>query len=80
MVDLPTPPGSNLSGEDSRSYRVVAMLPTEMYIDADDLESAEIAASYYIDGYPTVSYPMAVTADIEGNAGAKVLSVEEAPE
>lgn len=77
MIDLHSPPGSNLSGEDSRSYRVVALLPTEMFIDADDIESASVAVSYYIDGYPSVSYPIATSSGVQGEAGAKILSVEE---
>lgn len=80
MTDLPTPPGSNLSGDGSRSYRVVALLPTEIYIDADDIDSAEVAASYYIDGYPTVDYPMSSTGSTTGEASAKILSVEEPSE
>jgi len=77
MSDLGDPPGSNFAGEDVKSYRIVAMLPTEVHVQADDIEGAEVIAEFYIEKYPQIDHPIGSVHGNRSKAGAKILSVEE---
>ena len=63
-------------------YRIVAMLPTEMYVDGDSVEAATNTVSWLTSEYPGVEYPVSdsPTNTDTRTAMPKVLSVEESSE
>lgn len=65
-------------------YRIVAMLPTEMYVEGESIETAIETVNWLSSEYPGVEYPMIDTItegdDGLGKAMPKILSVEESTE
>lgn len=61
-------------------YRVTAMLPTEIYIDAETIDDAKASVNWLFDQYPSVPYPVSPDSDSTMNSVAKVMTVEEVTE
>jgi len=59
-------------------YRVVAMLPTEVYLDAETIDDAASMAEWLLDQYPTVDMPMSTEKNIYGAAVSKIVTIEAA--
>ena len=60
-------------------FRITAMIPTEMYIDADDIVQAKSSVDWLFDQYPDVKYPGSIDEDgsVTMSAIPKVIAVEE---
>lgn len=61
-------------------YRVTAMLPTEIYINAETLDEAKSSIDWLFDQYPSVPCPVSPDSDSTMNSVAKVMTVEEVTE
>ena len=61
-------------------FRITAMIPTEMYIDADDIVQAKSSVDWLFDQYPSVRCPVSPDSDSTMNSVAKVMTVEEVTE
>lgn len=63
-------------------FRITAMIPTEMYIDADDIVQAKSSVDWLFDQYPDVKYPASIDEDgsVTMSAIPKVIAVEEITE
>lgn len=59
-------------------YRVVAMIPTEMYIDAEDEHDASASVDWLFEQYPGVDAPAADKSDNRMDMGPKILTIEPA--
>jgi len=57
-------------------YRVVAMLPTEVYLDAETVDDAASMAEWLLEQYPAVDMPMSTENNIYGSASSKILTIE----
>jgi len=61
-------------------YRVTAMLPAEIYIDAETIDDAKASVDWLFDQYPSIPCPVSSESDSTMNSIAKVMSVEEVTE
>lgn len=66
-----------MTNETKNRYRIVAMLPTEVYLDAETIDDAASIAEWLLEQYPTVSMPMSTENDIYGAATSKVITIEK---
>lgn len=57
-------------------YRVVAMIPTEIYLDAETVDDAASMAEWLLEQYPMVDMPMSSENDTVGVVPPKVLTIE----
>ena len=59
-------------------YRVVAMIPTEMYIDAENEQEACGSMQWLFEQYPGVDAPSSDKGDSRMDMGPKILTIEPA--
>jgi len=59
-------------------YRVVAMIPTEMYIDAEDEYDACGSMEWLFEQYPGVDAPSSDRGDSRMDMVPKILTIESA--
>lgn len=62
---------SNPDNATGKRYRIVAMLPTEMYVDSDDIETAIETVNWLKAEYPGVEYPLSPDPDVVEIADAR---------
>jgi len=63
---------------EKKLYRIVAMIPTEIYIDADDIEDAYGSINWLIEQYPEVDAPIASESNNRAPMMPRVMTLEEA--
>lgn len=63
-------------------YRVTALIPTEMYIEADEPSMAKTSVEWLLDQYPAIDAPASTESDTRMDIAPKIMTVEEydAPE
>ena len=66
-----------MSEETQNRYRVVAMIPTEVYIDGDSIEDATASVDWLFQQYPAVDAPISSAGEARGSMEPKVLTVEQ---
>jgi len=59
-------------------YRIVAMIPTEMYIDAENEQEACGSMQWLFEQYPGVDAPSSDKGDNRMDMGPKILTIEPA--
>ena len=59
-------------------YRIVAMIPTEMYIDAENEQEACGSMQWLFEQYPGVDAPSSDKGDSRMDMGPKILTIEPA--
>lgn len=57
-------------------HRIIAMIPTEIYVDAVDSYDAASIMEWLFEQYPSVSYPVSSETNSVMEATAKVLAIE----
>lgn len=57
-------------------YRIVAMIPTEIFVDAADVDDAASIMDWLFEQYPAVSYPASSESDSALNASPRVITIE----
>lgn len=64
--------------EETRSrYRVVAMIPTEMYIEADDPDDAHSSIEWLFEQYPEVDAPVSSESNNRAPMFPRIPTVEQ---
>lgn len=58
-------------------YRITALLPTEMYVDAESEYEAKESIQWLLDQYPTIDSPISDSNEIRLPLEAKIVTVEE---
>ena len=70
-----------MSSEESvtkSKYRVVAMIPTEIYVDAVDEHEAQGSLEWLFEQYPEVDAPVSDTTDNRSAMMPRIMTVESA--
>ena len=62
--------------QEKKLYRIVAMIPTEMYVDADDIEEAYGSIDWLFEQYPPVDAPVSSESDRRTPMMPRILTVE----
>lgn len=57
-------------------YRVVAMIPTEMYIEGTDAEDAYASVDWLFEQYPEVDAPVSDASDTRAPIMPRVMTIE----
>jgi len=60
----------------NRKYRVVAMIPTEIYIDGTSAEEAYSTVDWLFEQYPGVDAPMASESEHRAPLAPRVMTIE----
>jgi len=60
----------------NRKYRVVAMIPTEIYIDGSSAEDAYSTVDWLFEQYPGVDAPMASESEHRAPLAPRVMTIE----
>jgi len=60
----------------NRKYRVVAMIPTEIYIDGTSPEDAYSTVDWLFEQYPGVDAPMASESEHRAPLAPRVMTIE----
>lgn len=58
-------------------YRVVAMIPTEIFVNADSAEEAAATMKWLFEQYPTVEMLASTEYDSYTDAPPKIMTVEQ---
>jgi len=69
---------SNINDSSKSRYRVVAMIPTEMYIDAENEQEACGSMQWLFEQYPGVDAPSSDKGDNRMDMAPKILTIESA--
>lgn len=67
---------SDSNEDEKKLYRIVAMIPTEMYVDADDIEEAYGSIDWLFQQYPPVDAPVSTESDRRTPMAPRILTVE----
>jgi len=61
-------------------YRLTALLPTEMFVEAEDATEAKDSIEWLFDQYPTVDAPLSDTGDSRMDISPRIMTVEQSTE
>ena len=67
---------SDSKDTNNRKYRVVAMIPTEIYIDGTSAEEAYSTVDWLFEQYPGVDAPMASESEHRAPLAPRVMTIE----